>query len=127
MSSLHPTLLFFAGALLLWVLPLIGRRAIILLVPATAFFVISQLDPGTYFGYQLFGFDLHLLRVDKLSKVFGYVFTLNAFGCFLFAQHSLPLMPSAVSCSRSTSRTDTSIPRPWPISAPPSVRFSPPT
>ena len=87
MSSLHPTLLFFAGAGLLWALPLIGRRALILLVPASAFFVISQLEPGTYFSYQLFGFDLDLLRVDKLSKVFGYVFTLNAFGCFLFAQH----------------------------------------
>lgn len=87
MSSLHPTLLFFAGAVLLWVLPLNGRRAVILLVPATAFFVVSQLDPGTYFSYQMFGFDLNLLRVDKLSKAFGYVFTLNAFGCFLFAQH----------------------------------------
>ena len=50
MSSLHPTFLFFAGALLLWVLPQIGRRALILLVPATAFFVISQLDPGTYYS-----------------------------------------------------------------------------
>lgn len=87
MSSLHPTLLFFAGALLLWVLPQIGRRVLILLVPATAFFVISQLDPGTYYSYQLFGFDLNLLRVDKLSKAFGYVFTLNAFACFLFGQH----------------------------------------
>ena len=60
---------------------------LILLIPATAFFVISQLEPGTYYSYQLFGFDLNLLRVDKLSKVFGYVFTLNAFGCFLFSQH----------------------------------------
>ncbi|MBW2451450.1 MAG: Na(+)/H(+) antiporter subunit D [Deltaproteobacteria bacterium] len=86
-SSLHPTLVFFAGAVLLWVLPLIGRRALILLVPATAFFLISQLEPGTYCSYQLFGYELNLLRVDKLSKAFGYVFTLNAFGCFLFAQH----------------------------------------
>ena len=87
MSSLHPTLLFFAGAVLLWFLPIAGRRVLILLVPAAAFFVIIQLDPGLYYGYQLFGFDLNLLRVDKLSKVFGYVFTINAFGCFLFAQH----------------------------------------
>jgi len=87
MSSLHPTLLFFAGAVLLWFLPIIGRRLLILLVPAAAFFVITQLDPGLYCNYQLFGFDLNLLRVDKLSKVFGYVFTINAFGCFLFAQH----------------------------------------
>ncbi|HEY5675043.1 MAG TPA: Na(+)/H(+) antiporter subunit D [Malonomonas sp.] len=86
-ASLHPSLLFFAGALLLWLLPLVGRRILILLVPAAAFFLITQLEPGTYGGYQMFGYDLNLLRVDKLSKAFGYVFTLNAFACFLFAQH----------------------------------------
>ena len=86
-ASLHPTLLFFAGALLLWVLPLIGRRILILLVPAAAFLAITQLAPGTFYGYELFGFELNLLRVDKLSKAFGYVFTINAFACFLFAQH----------------------------------------
>ncbi|MEJ2201266.1 MAG: Na(+)/H(+) antiporter subunit D [Desulfuromonadaceae bacterium] len=86
-ANLHPSLLFFAGALLLWLLPLLGRRILILLVPAAAFAIITQLEPGTYYGYQLFGFDLNLLRVDKLSKAFGYVFTINAFACFLFAQH----------------------------------------
>jgi multicomponent Na+:H+ antiporter subunit D len=86
-ASLHPSLLFFVGALLLWILPLVGRRILILLVPAAAFFIITQLEPGTSYSYQMFGFDLNLLRIDKLSKVFGYVFTLNAFACFLFAQH----------------------------------------
>ncbi len=86
-ASLHPSLLFFAGALLLWVLPLIGRRVLILLVPAAAFLLITQLEAGTFFSYQLFGFDLSLLRVDKLSKAFGYVFTINALACFLFALH----------------------------------------
>ena len=86
-ANLHPTLIFFVGALLLWLLPLVGRRILILLVPAAAFLVISQLDPGTYGHYKMFGFDLNLLRVDKLSKAFGYVFTINALACFLFAQH----------------------------------------
>lgn len=86
-ASLHPTLLFFAGALLLWVLPLASRKILILLVPAAAFAVITQLSHGTFYGYELFGFDLNLLRVDKLSKAFGYVFTINAFACFLFALH----------------------------------------
>ena len=86
-SLLHPSLLFFVGALLLWLLPLLGRRILILLVPAAAFLVITQLAPGTYFNYHLFGYDLSLLRVDKLSKAFGYVFTINAFACFLFALH----------------------------------------
>lgn len=86
-ASVHPSLFFLAAAVLLWVLPLAGRRLLILLAPAAAFFVITQLEPGLAYGYQLFGFDLNLLRVDKLSKAFGYVFTINAFACFLFAFH----------------------------------------
>ena len=86
-ASVHPSLFFLAAAVLLWVLPLTGRRLLILLAPAAAFFVITQLEPGLSYGYQLFGFDLNLLRVDKLSKAFGYVFTINAFACFLFAFH----------------------------------------
>ena len=31
------------------------------------------------------GHELTLLRVDKLSKVFGYIFTLNAFAAFIYA------------------------------------------
>ncbi len=84
---LHPALLFILGAALLWLLPLSGRRALILLVPAAAFLLIVNLEPGTAWNYRLFGFDLALLRVDKLSKAFGYVFTINAFACFLFAMH----------------------------------------
>ncbi len=86
-ASLHPSIFFLLGAILLWLLPLAGRRVIILLAPALAFLAITQLEPGTYLGYHLFGFDLNLLRVDKLSKAFGYVFTINAFACFLFALH----------------------------------------
>ncbi len=86
-ASMHPSLIFLAGALLLWVLPLLGRKFVILLVPAIAFLVITQMAPGTFYGYELFGYDLHLLRIDKLSKAFGYVFTINAFACFLFALH----------------------------------------
>ncbi len=84
---LHPALLFILGAGLLWLLPLAGRRALILLVPAAVFVLITQLEPGVAWHYRLFGFDLALLRVDKLSKAFGYVFTINAFACFLFALH----------------------------------------
>ncbi len=86
-AELHPILFFFGGALLLWLLPLTGRRITILLAPVLAFLVITQLVPGSYYSCQFLGFDLHLLRVDKLSKVFGYVFTINAFACFLFALH----------------------------------------
>ena len=84
---LPPFLLFFAGALLLPLLPRTGRNLLILLVPALAFVLIAIMEPGQSWHYRMFGFDLTLLRVDKLSKVFGYVYVINAFCCFLFAQH----------------------------------------
>ena len=86
-ASLHPSLLLFLGAALVLVLPIQGRRAAILLAPAAAFLVITQLPSGEFWSYSMFGYELNMLRVDKLSKAFGYVFTINAFGCFLFAQH----------------------------------------
>lgn len=86
-DSLHPSLFMFVGAFLVLILPLRGRQAAILIAPALAFWVITLLPSGESWHYHMFGYDLSLLRVDKLSKAFGYVFTINAFGCFLFAQH----------------------------------------
>ena len=82
-----PALIFFFGAL---ALPFLGgkiKKAAILAVPVAAFWLITTLQPGTGWHYQLFGFDLTMLRVDRLSKAFGYVFTINAFASFLFAMH----------------------------------------
>ena len=82
-----PALIFFFGAL---ALPFLGgkiKKAAILVVPVAAFWLITTLQPGTGWHYQLFGFDLTMLRVDRLSKAFGYVFTINAFASFLFAMH----------------------------------------
>lgn len=84
---LPPSLIFFAGALLLPLLPGKTRKIAIVTVPVVAFWLITTLAPGTGWHYQLFGYDLTLLRVDRLSKAFGYVFTLNAFAAFLFAAH----------------------------------------
>jgi multicomponent Na+:H+ antiporter subunit D len=86
-ASLHPALLFFIGAGLVALLPLAARKAVILAVPLLGFFLVLGLEPGIFGHYTLFGHDLALLRVDKLSKAFGFVFTINAFACFLFALH----------------------------------------
>lgn len=82
-----PALIFFAGALLLPFLPRVARNILILLVPALALVFIASLEPASGWHYTFLGYDLTLLRVDKLSKIFGYVFVINAFCCFLFAQH----------------------------------------
>lgn len=84
---LHPSFLFLLGAVLVALLPVRIRMAAAVLVPLAAFFVIVNLPLGNGLHYQLFGFDLTLLRVDKLSKAFGYVFTINAFAAGIFALH----------------------------------------
>lgn len=84
---LHPSFLFLLGAVLVALLPSRIRMAAAVLVPLAAFFVIVNLPLGNGLHYQLFGFDLTLLRVDKLSKAFGYVFTINAFAAGIFALH----------------------------------------
>ncbi|HID29442.1 MAG TPA: Na(+)/H(+) antiporter subunit D [Desulfobacterales bacterium] len=57
----------------------------VIILPAVAFYLISQLEVGSSWQFRFFGFDLTFLRVDKLSKVFGYIFTLNAAAAFVYA------------------------------------------
>lgn len=84
---LHPSFIFLIGAVAVALLPAKIRMMAAVLVPLAAFLVIINLPTGNGLHYQLFGFDLTLLRVDKLSKVFGYVFTINAFAAGIFALH----------------------------------------
>ena len=84
---LHPSFLFLIGAAVVALLPARIRMSAALLVPLAAFVVIVNLPTGNGIHYQLLGFDLTLLRVDKLSKAFGYVFTINAFAAGIFALH----------------------------------------
>lgn len=57
----------------------------VILLPAAAFLLICQLEIGASWKVHFFGFDLTFLRVDKLSKVFGYIFTINAVAAFVYA------------------------------------------
>ncbi len=82
-----PAVIFFAAALLLPFIPRSARNLLLLVVPIIAFFLIASLEPSQGWHYRMFGFDLTLQRIDKLSKVFGYVFVINAFFAFMFAKH----------------------------------------
>lgn len=81
-GSVHPSLILIAGALLL---PLFKDRLkslVLLLLPVVVFSVIFHMPEGSYWTFSLYGFDFILGRVDKLSLVFGYIFTLVTFiGC----------------------------------------------
>ncbi len=85
MNDFPPGTILIFGALLVPFLKGNLKNGYTVLLPAIAFCLISQLDVGSSWKVHLLGFDLTLLRVDKLSKVFGYIFTLNAVAAFVYA------------------------------------------
>ena len=84
---LHPGLLLIAGA---WIVPLLkGRvkRAAMLIVPAAALIDCFLMKPGTYGVASFLGQDLVFGRVDNLSLVFSYVFSIMALIGMVYALH----------------------------------------
>jgi len=84
-SDFPPAALLIIGALLVPFFKGNARNWYVIILPAVAFYLISQLQVGSSWQVHFFGFDLTFLRVDKLSKVFGYIFTLNAVAAFVYA------------------------------------------
>lgn len=88
--TFHPAFVLLLGALFLPLVPRKARSAVLIALPALAFFLVTLLpDEGSHWQLSwLAGFgDLTLLRVDKLSKAFGYIFTINATAAFIYAFH----------------------------------------
>ena len=87
MAHLPPSLIFFLAAGLACFFKGRTRTAIAVIASGFGFFVVHNLETGTFHALSVFqGFgNLELLRVDKLSRAFGYIFTLNAFAAFLYA------------------------------------------
>ncbi len=79
--------LFFAAAFVLLALP--GRMRPLLLVglPALAAWQVWNMPMGNHLQVNLMGLDLELMRVDKLSRIFGLIFALMAFLGNIYAWH----------------------------------------
>ena len=88
MSSVLPAFVFFCGAMLVAVLPGRLRAAASLLVPVIgALNLFLLVEYGAFWQVELFDYKLTLLRVDKLSLLFGYLFHLAAFIGVVYAMH----------------------------------------
>lgn len=87
MGSLHPLLPLLFGSFLL---PFLGQklRGIVLtVVPLYGLFNLLGFEPGDSATFSLAGFQLDVLRVDKLSLLFGYLFHIAAFVIGLYSLH----------------------------------------
>ncbi len=81
-----PFVLFFGAALLVPFLRGWARAGLLLLVPVVGGLALLGLEPGSYGEISVMGYTLTLVRVDKLSLLFGYLFHIASFLAFLFAR-----------------------------------------
>ncbi|MDG2405146.1 MAG: proton-conducting transporter membrane subunit, partial [Paracoccaceae bacterium] len=80
--------LFLAAAGVLLTLPRGPLRAgLLLLVPLFAGWQVWNLPQGSFAQVEFLGLTLDMMRVDKLSRVFGLIFCLVAFLGNLYAWH----------------------------------------
>ena len=92
---LNMSLLFIPTAFIFFLAPValifstswIYRSCVMLIIPFIALVQVYLLGTGNLFQIEMFGFDLELMRVDKLSKVFGIIFCIAAFLGNLYAFH----------------------------------------
>ncbi len=84
-SLIPPGLLFILGAALIPFLKGKVKSGYMLLLPAAAFLILVKLPHTQLWSFEFWGYHLVMGRIDKLSMVFGYIFTIMAFLGVLFA------------------------------------------
>jgi len=80
-----PALIFLVGAAFV---PLLGgktKAGFMLLLPVIAFVVLASIPYGTHWNIAFLDYQIILGRVDRLSLVFGFIFTIISFLSILFA------------------------------------------
>jgi multicomponent Na+:H+ antiporter subunit D len=83
-----PALIFFLGAAIVALLRGRMQATVALLVPLVgAANLLFNVEHGLYWQVGMFDYSLTMMRVDKLSQLFGYLFHLAAFIGILFALH----------------------------------------
>jgi len=85
MTSAAPFLIFFLGAALTAVTRGTLRAIVLLAVPLAGALNLYALGEGIHLEAALFDYRLEIVRVDRLSLLFGYLFHLAAFIAILFS------------------------------------------
>ncbi|MEE2828631.1 MAG: Na(+)/H(+) antiporter subunit D [Myxococcota bacterium] len=86
-EQIPPGMLLVLGALLLPLLPRAVRPALSVALPLLGLLQVWMLSPGMEFTVPAFGYELELLRVDRLSKIFGIIFHIAALLSVIYALH----------------------------------------
>ncbi len=84
-STLPPAGLFIIGALLVPLLKGRVKSAYLLLLPVIGLINLINMPEGVYWAYRFLDYDLTLVKADKLSLIFGYIFHIITFLTVLYA------------------------------------------
>lgn len=84
---IHPAIFFFVGALILPLLRGRTKKLFILFIPVLSIIDVAFMMEGVYGSYSFLTADIIFGRVDKLSLVFAWVFTIMAFLGAIYALH----------------------------------------
>ncbi|MCX5881769.1 MAG: Na(+)/H(+) antiporter subunit D [Deltaproteobacteria bacterium] len=83
----HPSIFFIFGACLIPFLRGKIQKAYLMAIPVLAVLAVSLMSPGTHWTYSFLGNSLVFGAADKLSIVFGWVFTIMSFIGIVYALH----------------------------------------
>ncbi len=86
-EALPPGLILIVGALLIPLLPRRWQPGLAVALPVVSFAQLLTLEPGLSHQLRIFDYELTVVRVDRLSLVFGYIFHLAAFLAAIYALH----------------------------------------
>lgn len=86
-NLISPALIFIFGSFFIPLLKGKARQFYLLILPIIAFIGLINLQEGSYNFIRFLGYNLALMKVDKLNMVFGYVFVLMAFMGFIYSIH----------------------------------------
>ncbi len=86
-ASLPLFAVFFTGALLVALAPARLHKGLLLLVPVAGGLQLLGMPEDHTMVFTVMGYELMPYRVDRLSLLFGYIFTLVAFIGIVFSLH----------------------------------------
>jgi len=82
-----PAFIFIVGALLIPFLKGHTRFVYMLLLPVAGFLNLIAIPMGTEWTVHFMGYDLCLMRIDRLSLAFGYIFHIISFITIIYVMH----------------------------------------
>jgi len=86
-NSVPPAAIFIIGAFFIPFFKGKTKSAFMLLLPILGFMNLIHMTAGTHWVVSFLNYSIIFGRVDKLSMVFGYIFTLVSFIGILYAIH----------------------------------------